>query len=296
MIRVLISLYKGYGLGDAVQMSSVLRHVRKHRPDWVVDFQAEAGREKVGVGIAHNCFAYGKQPDTFYDVEVQIVLYDTFANWHDRPNTRVTSCLHELFNIEWDRECARYSVRVSDAVARQVYKLLDASEGPLVAVHYSGDSAKHQKDLTLQQVGVVCRQILNLGCTPLILDWREGPLLEGCASVRSLGFDPSLGGDAEWQCAVISQCEAFVGIDSGPSKCASATETPALVVWTGHHPAPFHDPAPNTTHLVPKDYNGLHPVCNDPGVIAWFEANHQVRRYTDELTSEVCRWLSESLS
>ena len=96
-------------------------------------------------------------------------------------------------------------------------------------------------------------------------------------------------------CAVIRQCAAFVGIDSGPSKCASSTDTPALVIWTGHHPAPFHDPAENTTHLVPRGYHGLEPVCNDAGVVAWFEAHHLVRQYDRDPVVEVGAWLREVL-
>src|SRR4051812_34516273 len=114
MINVLVSLHRGYGLGDAVQMSAVLRHVRKYRTHWIVDFQAEPGRSCVGNGIAHNTFDYGDPyPSSNYDCEVQILLYDTWANWQDRPNTRVSSCLRERFGLEWDEECGRYQINVS---------------------------------------------------------------------------------------------------------------------------------------------------------------------------------------
>ena len=53
-LNVLISLHRGYGLGDAVQMSAVLRHVAKYRPHWRVDFQAESGRYCIGGGIVAN--------------------------------------------------------------------------------------------------------------------------------------------------------------------------------------------------------------------------------------------------
>ena len=95
-------------------------------------------------------------------------------------------------------------------------------------------------------------------------------------------------------CAVIAQCEAFVGIDSGPAKCASSTNTPSLVVWTGHNPSAFHDPALNTTHLIPRGYAGLEPVC-DAGTIEWFEANYKVRFYDWDPVSEVRQWLRDTL-
>ena len=59
-LNVLISLHRGYGLGDAVQMSAVLRHVVAARPEWHIDYQAEEGRHQVGRGIVDNTFAYGE--------------------------------------------------------------------------------------------------------------------------------------------------------------------------------------------------------------------------------------------
>lgn len=278
---VLISLYPGYGLGDAVQMSAVLRHVRKYRPEWRVDYQAEPGRESVGVGLVDRVLCYG-DPYRHYDAEVQIILYDTFANWHDRPNTRVTSCLHERFGILWDPDCAGYYVQHTPLPL----------PGRYVAVHYLGDSAKANKDLTHDQADAICKHILSLGYEPLLLDWRGNCQLP-YPSTRTLGFPNEWGRSAERNCAVIASCHAFVGIDSGPGKCASATTTPSVTIWTGHHPAPFHDPSPST-HLVPVNYHGLRPVCNDPGVIAFFEANYNVQHYTD-LVQGACQWLTSSL-
>lgn len=283
-VNMLISLYPGYGLGDAVQMSAVLRHIKKYRPDWQVHWQAEPGRDSVGRGIAHRCFQYGQQPDVRYDAEAQIVLYDTVANWPDRPNTRVVSCLREKFGIEWDRELARYSVE------HQPCALVPKRS---VAVHYRGDSAQHRKNLTELQARSICTWIQALGWAPLILDWRPDPLSITWGGVRKIA--PELnGGCAADVCSAIAACDAFVGIDSGPSKCASATDTPALVIWTGHHPAPFHDPAPNTTHLVPEGYRGLEPVLSE-AALKFFEANYSVRRYKDDPVEEACRWLSETL-
>ncbi len=183
-LNVLISLHRGYGLGDAVQMSAVLRHVARHRPHWVVDYQAEEGKHQVGRGIARNTFAYGEPyPSPHYDAEVQILLYDTWSNWGDRPNTRVSSCLHERFGIPWDRECARYQVNVSAEAHQQATEVMKPIRGSAaytgegkpyrcVAVHYQGDSSKVKKDLTDFQADGICDSILNIECVPLLLDWR----------------------------------------------------------------------------------------------------------------------------
>jgi hypothetical protein len=281
-MNVLISLHRGYGLGDAVQMSAVLQHVVKYRPEWTVDYRAEPGRHCVGQGIVRRTFAYGEEPqDTRYSAEVLICLYDTWANWQDRPNTRVSSCLHEHFGLPWDSECGRYIVNVTPQQREDTETILCGRD--IVAIHHRGDSDKVNKDLTDEQAKRVCDHVLALGYLPLLINWRAWSV-------------SAWGGDAQRNCALIAGCRAFVGIDSGPSKCASATDTPALVVWTGHHPAPFHDPAPNTTHLVPVGYHGLRPVCNDPGVIGWFEAHHRVRKYEKDPVAEVGRWLTEVLT
>ena len=102
-MNVLISLHRGYGLGDAVQISSVLRHVAKYRPEWKVDYKAEEGKHQVGRGIVHSTRPYGaSNVYTIYDAEVQICLYDTWHGYTDRPNTRVTSALHDHFGLGWD--------------------------------------------------------------------------------------------------------------------------------------------------------------------------------------------------
>lgn len=291
-INVLISLHRGYGLGDAVQISSVLKHVAKYRPHWRVDFQAEEGRHQVGRGVCANTLAYGQPyPSPHYDAEVQIVLYDTWHAFTDRPNTRVSSCLKQWFNLPWDRECGRYQIAVSNNSMDAAQMLLRAGWGKarLVAVHYQGDSAREKKDLTDDQATQVCQAICAAGCEPIVLDWRKKSQLE---RFRLLRTPRDVGNDAEMVTAIISQCEAFVGIDSGPAKCASATEIPSLVVWAGHHPAPYHDPAPNTTHLVPSGFHDTEPVCGNPEVCAWFDAHYNVREYRGDPVPAVEAWLA----
>lgn len=291
-LNVLISLHRGYGLGDATQMSAVLRHVAKHRPNWFADYQAEAGKFCVGRGIINGtCYEYGKNPDPdkVYDAEVEIRLYDTFHRFSDRPNTRVSSALRECFGMDWDADCGRYQVYVRPEVT-QAAKMLVYSDD-VVAIHYQGDTAQARKNLSHDQADRVCRAVDELDYQPLVLDWFDRSPL----GFRRISGPTEWGGDAERVCAVVSQCRAFVGIDSGPSKCASATGTPTLVVWSGHHPALFHDPAPNTIHLVPRGYHKLEPVCDDPGTVAFFESHYNVRQYDGDPVDEVKDWLREVL-
>lgn len=291
MKEVLISLHRGYGLGDAVKMSAVLRHVAKYRPDWRFDFQAEVGRYCVGAGIASRCFAYGEPyPCDRYDAEVQILLFNNWYGFTDRPNTQVGRCLKDRFDLPWDRTCGEYLIRVSPESLSAVQTLLGGDPRRFVALHYEGDSAQIKKNLTHEQVYEICRRIESLGYEPLILDWRKRSQLP--ERYRRLHTPRHWGGDAEMVTAVISQCSAFIGIDSGPAKCASATSVPTMVVWHGHHPAEFHDPAPNTTHLCPVGYHDLAPVCGNPGVVKWYEANYNTRLYRSDLVVGVEAWLT----
>lgn len=290
--NVLITLHRGYGLGDAVQMSVVLRHVTKYRPNWKVDYQAEEGKHQVGWGIVYNTFASGSSyPSPHYDAEVLITLYDTWEAWTDRPNTHVSTCLRNHFGMEWDRDLGHYQVNVSRTAHDRVKEFLLG--GHWVAIHYQGDTLQDKKNLTHEQASEVCQKIWDLGYSPLILDFRRQSRLHN--HVVKLSSPHHWGGNAEYNCAIISQCKAFIGIDSGPAKCASATNTPSLVVWTGHHPAQFHDPSPNTTHLVPANYHSLHPVCNNQRVVGWFEDNYNTIHYEGDPVNKIGRWLKEVL-
>lgn len=272
--RVLVSLYKGYGLGDSVQMSCVLQHIRKYRPDWIVDYQAEEGKHQIGRGLVENHFAYGElYPSEHYDAEVQLILYNRWYGWSDRPNTRVSSCLHERLDLNWDRECSRYIINVSTSVKNWAIQTVPNNS---IGFHYLGDSAYANKNLSFEQADLVRETIRELGYFPYIM-----------------GRHIPKGYDAEVNTAIISECKAFIGIDSGPGKCASATDTPSLIVWIAHHPAEFHDPAPNTTHLVPENYHSLHPVCNDSKVIKFFEENYNIIKYKEDPVEEIGNWLKE---
>lgn len=321
MTSVLIQLHKGYGLGDAVQMSAVLRHVRKYRPDWIVDFMAEPGREEVGYGIAHNVCTYDVpiKSEVLYDRVIEIVLYDTFCAWPDRPNTRVTSCLHEKFGIPWNREVGGYEINITPNARQQAANFLGSITGhtvtfpietspawrwkvknKIVCVHYQGDSSPERKNLTHEQANAVCDAIIARGRIPLLLDWRgKWPLGDkpGVASVAGLPQRESWGKSAQMNTAIISQCEAFVGIDSGPGKCATASGTPSLICWTGHHPALFHDLSENTTHLVPEWHREMDLLQENQAVADYFEKNYHWRSYANapDLVTQVKKWLGETL-
>lgn len=304
-MNVLISLYKGYGMGDAVKMSAVLKHVRKYRPYWNIVFRAQDGQEQVGSGIAHQTCCYDQAlPDLYYHHEVQITLYDQWRGYTDRPNTQVSLCLKDHFDLDWDHECGRYEINPrSDAkeAALGVLRACDRSyDGEdWVAVHYQGDSARCNKNLTHLQALSVCRAVEKAGARPILLDWRDESPLPDTARIPTVGrfgFSRAFGRSPEMNAAIIARCRAFIGVDSGPAKCASATDIPSLIVWTKHHPARFHDPAPNTVHLVPEGFHNMLPLSGlTNGVIEWFEKWYNVGTYVGCPVGQIIQWINDVL-
>jgi hypothetical protein len=273
MVKVLIKLHPGYGLGDHVQMTAVMRHVAKNRPDWLIDFQGDAGKSDCMLGLVNRVFTHADAPpEAFYDRVIPIDLYDTFAAWDDRPNTRVASCLHEKFGMEWESELGGYEVNISDEAKDFAFAAM--KHDAWVVFHPTGKSAGERKNLSQRQIDAI-REIIKATCCER---WFPDYL------------------SAQMNCAVIARARAFVGIDSGPGKCASATETPSLICWTQHHPALYHDPAPNTTHLVPANHADMPVLRNNLSTLKFFEANYNFRTYTDDLTEQVEKWLMEVLS
>ncbi len=293
-------------------MTSVMRHLIAARPHWIIDYQADKGREVAMIGLVRNVFAYDEpMPSANYDREVTIHLYDTFSAWPDRPNTRVTQCLHERFGLEWKREFADYKINITQEAIKPTAVFLASLHGVtlqfpivggvfttkqrVVCIHYQGDSSQSQKNLTTDQAFEICQAVIAMGRIPLLLDWRDTSRIPDQKTIHTTGrLATSLewGRDAQMNAAIISQCEAFIGIDSGPGKCASATSTPTLICWTGHHPALFHDPCPNTTHLIPADHRQNPLLQGNREVADWFEANYAWQTYCQgSLTQKVIHWL-----
>lgn len=301
--HILLKLHKGYGLGDSVMMSVVLQHLAKYRPHWQVEFVAECGKHSAARGLCHKTWTYDDTEwvNTIYDLQTNVYLFDNPGCWIDRPCTRAVTCLHEMFGILWRPELGRYKVCVSkEAEEKAEYRLL--SEKNSVLLHFYGKSAPLNKNLSRDVALGLIKAVRDLGLLPVLLNWRdpvpEGAMvLAGEAGREKWPTDttwPGWGGDAEHLTAVIAQARAFIGIDSGPAKCASATDTPALVYWTDkHHPLQYHDPAPNTTHLLPWNHDQQPLLANCPERAAYFAGAYRTTTYAGagDIVPQAAEWL-----
>lgn len=267
--------------GDIVQWSVVLQHVRAHFPDWLVFVKARHAHL-----LRHLCvrtFQPGERaPDV--DKDCKVHLPDACVPYPDRPSTKVVFALRQLFRLDYDPSLGRYSVFVDG-----MEKNWARNEAPHadVVFHYRGESHPQKKDIAPWQVEEMIKTVRSRGRFPAVLDWRK-------QHKGQWGLSPP---DTGCLAALIERCEAFVGIDSGPSKIASAFDTPALVCWTGHSPARYHDPAPNTTHLVPEGWEKM-PPCNEEGVADYFREHYLFRTYknTLDMVEKAQEWLSEVLT
>ncbi len=162
---------------------------------------------------------------------------------------------------------------------------LDNGRFNAVVLHYQGNTSTHKKNLSHEQAALLCATVLAAGFVPVILDWdRRSPLPDGkrifCPGVRTGDIWGGFGsGDAERVTALISQASLFAGIDSGPQKCAGATATPAIGLWTGHHPIQFMDLCPNFLHLVPANHEAIPPMQH-AGPRSYFQQNYRYRLWT----------------
>lgn len=309
MVRVLLRFV--HGLGDAVQFSVVLKHLAKYRPEWRIDVRAGRGKHTALEGLCHH-ITHDQEPEPKgpYDTEAMLGWYENYAGYADRPNSKITNCLAEVFGLGYDPSLGRYEIRLSaDARQRAVDYLRSTGARELgpekfasVIIHYEGNTSTWKKNLRHWQARAIIDLVVRAGRTPIVLDWDgRSPLPDGktifCPAVGKGDIWGGFGsGDAGVIAALVHCSEAFVGIDSGPGKCASATETPTLVCWREHHPIQFHDPAPNTVHLIPGAWRKI-PPCEKPGVGEFFEKHYLFRTYTNEhgLVEAARSWLMEVL-
>lgn len=281
MPRILIDF--PHGLGDAVQLSIVLAHLRKYRPDWRVEVRCGRGKE---TAIAHLCAAVhvGESREAAagpFDAVYSLGWWEGERLYNPVDGEAVSAskavrCVADDFGLPVDPGCCRYSIEPTARAIGQARDWLARHCGfppcpdgrfPALLLHYEGNTTCERKNLTHETARLVCDWATRAGLVPVILDWdRRSPLIDD----RTV-FCPRPGpgdiwgefgsGDAGVLAALIAASAVFVGVDSGPLHVAAATNTPALGVWTGHNPLQFFDPADNVLHLLPKnwpDVPGLH--------------------------------------
>ncbi len=286
-----------HGLGDAVQFTALLRHLRHYHPDWEMDVAVERGKETAYRGLCRRVVLLDEEP-------LDVAAYDRVERlgWHECrvpdgrwPNTKVTRCLQEVFQLTPLPDLCRYTIAVSDEAREAAREYLAAIAGAprsdgryrAVLLHYQGNTSGDRKDLPHDVVRRTCEIIREHGHVPVILDWDQRSPLPDQQTI----FCPAAGhplwkglgtGDAERLAALIDVAALMIGIDSGPLHVAGATSTPTIGVWTEHHPLNFFDLAGNVVHLVPREHAAR---IGQPAALRYFERAYRHELYDDLATA-----------
>jgi ADP-heptose:LPS heptosyltransferase/SAM-dependent methyltransferase len=288
-----------HGLGDAVQLTIVLRHLQSLKPDWSVDVAALPGKVSAFTNLCANTRVLDSErlDRTVYDQVLVLDWHECRTGYADVPSTKPSRCLLEVFGLKPVLDLCGYRISIGDSSRDKAHAYLaqlcpagprDDGRYPVVLLHYQGNTSGERKNLTHELAREVCQVVGNSGFVPIVLDWdHRSPLIDQ-RTVFSPGKDHPLWngmgtGDAEALAALIELSTLFVGIDSGPLHVAGATSTPTIGVWTGHHPGHFFDLSDNVMHLVPGDHVAKLP---NPEAVAFFQKHYHHTTYK-QLTIEL---------
>lgn len=278
-----------HGLGDAVQFTSVLRHLRHYRPNDTIDVAALRGKHSVFNGLANRVInldadQYDKGD---YTEVVEQPWHECFHSYPDCPSTKLAHCLRDFVRLQPIPELMRYQINIGEEAKQRAAGYANGL-GKFVCIHAEGNTSTHMKNLDGNDLKQLCNFLLELGLTPVILDWdRRSSLPDGktifCPDANNPLWQGYGTGDGETLAALMSLSVLNVCIDSGPQKIAMALDVPLICVWTRHHPCHYADLAgPNVWHLIPSDHEGL--VRGDKGqALAYFASNYQSVVYKDRI-------------
>lgn len=259
-----------HGLGDTIQLTTVLEHIRKLRPDiGPIDYEGKIGAHSALKGYCSGFYLTDRneRAHSGYDWDAFLPWYEPDASYAGIPSTKAEKCLLEMFNIQPNPEWCRYYINIGGEARAAATKYLrdirchrlESGKYNAVVVHYFGNTATENKNLSHQTARAICDTAIALGMRPVVLDWeRRCPWVDN-ASVFCPGVDDplwqSIGtGDAERIAALIDSASLYIGIDSGPDHIAGATTTPTIITWVRHHPIHYYGLADNVTHLVPENH------------------------------------------
>ncbi len=274
-----------HGLGDALQFTAVLRHLREYRPDSCFDVAALPGKHSVFEGLAERVFLLGSEPGDYEQI-VDVVWAENRADYENIPTTKTSRSLKVEFGIEPKLRLMKYWLRIPLEIlesARRYFREIGCAEVDgkfrAVVLHYEGNTARNRKNLDHSTIRGVCKSLLAGGYVPVILDWdRRSPLPDGtsifCPNAQHWLWQSKGTGNAAQIAALLELCMAFVGIDSGPLHVGAAVSTLGIGVWTQHLPIQYIEPAGNIRHLIPANWRKMRP-CINPTI-----ANNQARWYS----------------
>lgn len=292
-----------HGLGDSVQGTVLLRHLRHYYPDWTFDCQVKHGHT-VFEGLARRTFVHGEPATSPYDFVYRPGWFDPHGTiYDDSPSTKAEKCLREAFQLQPIESLCRYQVTPTPDAWKRAAAYRRKLPERFAILHYQGNSAASAKNIDEHCMREIVRVLLARDVAPVVLDF-ETPHRSGLVGTPGT-FTPAAGhplwggkhgtGDAAALAALASMSTLNLGIDSGPGHIFGSVDTPALILWGHHHPVQYYCLAPNVLHVLRRDHPSKIYGDADRG-LAYFYAKyrHHVcqRNYRLELPELVERELS----
>ena len=277
-----------HGLGDSVQFTVALRHLRAAFPGRPIAVQACDSLAEFFRPLVDRVYGAGDRiPPGEHDYIEDCPWVVPAACYADSPSTKAEAWLR-LRGIAPQADLCRYDARPSVealAAAREYLAECDALENA-VLIHHTGRTARNRKTLPDSLwVGLVER-LRAEGFAPIVLDWEchgrpgatvglPGTHTPGRGHWLWHGWDRA---DIERLAALASLARCCVGIDSGPGHVFQASGAPTVIAWTRHHPLNFAPLSSDTIHIVPADHRrwakGLTPQAE-----AFFAAHYAALEY-----------------
>jgi hypothetical protein len=245
-----------HGLGDAAQFAHAipLWIRRGHKitiettPDKAPLFLAAGAEVRPGATVQHHYLhppAPGepKMDDSWSGNKVGFNLVDG-------PLPKIgnyTELWQELLDVKLNLS--------SPSTKNEIDAFLETIDGPLVLLHTRGNTTQHNKNCSAELELEIYHELLRqTNATILLLDWDNRVSKLPHRRIRHLSDDfrrvnlPELA-------YLMDKSKLVIGVDSGPLHTTRFTNTPALGLWFGHHPAHYALPRSNTAHLV-TDHHG----------------------------------------
>lgn len=266
-----------HGLGDAVQFSAVLKHLRYYYPHHRFDVAVAAGRSQMLSHLARNAFVDDATPGASYEIDRAIFCDEPgAAGYAEHPSCKTAWTLRHVFAVQPRAELFAYDLHWNDSHRGEVAKFLiqnGLQEKRYIVVHYQGVSKTRYKNLGEEFAARICRDAIRRGLVPVVLDYSRQSTIRvpGVLFVRSA---EQLRPEGSVFCALADWARACFGIDSGPGHCFGARQlsTPTLLTWGKHFPGCYYWPAPHVLHLVPGKYRRHAP--ND-AALGYFWENYR---------------------
>lgn len=294
-MKVLTRLYATHkdrrGLGDTVQFIIVIKHIKKHYPDWELFTETTSGKVSCFNGFVSQARNIQESlPHQEYNKIINFNFPEPNSSTSDLsakynvPATKVTHTIVEDLKVTPDINLYKYEIKIQEQIRRTVKHYMQGipNKNGIVTIHYRASSSPFNKDIDEREVNRLCDSLIHNGYTPLILDWKGS----GIPDQKRI-FHPDKNnsiwngnqtGDAATIAAIIEQSRLFIGVDSGPLHLAGATQTPSIGYWKFNHPVHFFDIS-NVIHMIPHDHLKYMKSNNKPITDDFFQRNYRHRWY-----------------